>query len=189
MLSLKDFQKAGEDLFASGMNNTHSGNMSVRINRMMAITRSGAMLHRLQFDDLVETLIEGEDNETVRASREIPVHRGIYLKTDANAIVHAHPPHIIALSLNKNYIRPCDAEGEYFFAKGIPVVEVKNAIASEEVAQKIIPFFQESPVVVVKGHGSFAIGEDLEEALHWTSSIEHSAKIILLKKQFSKIIT
>lgn len=177
MTLLRDFQTIGHDLFVAGLNNSHSGNMSIRLNRMMAITRSGSMLHRLDHHDIVETLIDGEDAESVRASRERPVHRAIYLQTGAQAIVHAHPPQLIALSFTTDRFMPIDAEGRYFFTRGIPVIEVVNAIASDEVAAKITPLFREFPIVIVRGHGTFAIGNTLEEGFHCTSSLEHSARI------------
>lgn len=180
MTLLRDFQTVGHDLFVGQMNNSHSGNMSLRNNRMMAITRSGAMLHRIEHGDIIETLIDGEDCQTTLASRERPVHRAIYLQTAAQAIVHAHPPYLIALSMHVDNFTPVDAEGAYFFKKGIPVVMVVNAIASEEVAVKISPILQHYPIVIVRGHGTFAIGATLEEGFHYTSSLEHSARIAFL---------
>lgn len=185
MSFLRSFQDTGLDLFVGGMNNSHSGNLSIRNNRMLTITRSGAMLHRLEYTDLVETLIDGTDAESVRASREIPVHRAIYKHTKAQAIGHAHPPHLIALSMQSESITPVDAEGLYFFHQGAPVIGVTNSIASDEVAEKIVPMFEHSPIVIVRGHGAFSIGADLEECFHWISSLEHSAKIILLTNQFA----
>ena len=187
MNNLRDFQQVGEDLFTGGLNNSHSGNLSTRINRMLAITRTGAMLHRLSFSDIVETLIEGEDAETSRASREIPVHRAIYQHLDAEAVVHAHPPCAIALSLNLDSLRPVDVEGEYFFPNGVPILRVEKAIASDEVARGILPFLQKCPIVVVLGHGAFAIGANLIEAFHWISSIEHSARILRYHHQFRDV--
>ncbi|PKL51138.1 MAG: fuculose phosphate aldolase [Candidatus Riflebacteria bacterium HGW-Riflebacteria-2] len=189
MTILRDFQLTGEDLFVAGLNNSHSGNMSVRNNRMMAITRSGAMLHRLEYSDIIETLIDGEDSQTPLASRERLVHRAIYLQTGANAIVHAHPPHLIALSLHCKNFMPIDAEGQYFFKRGIPVIEVTNAIASEEVAAKVVPVLREFPMVIVRGHGTFAIGDSLEDGFHFTSSLEHSARIALINNQTAKTLT
>ena len=177
MMPLRDFQTTGYDLFVAGLNNSHSGNMSVRMNRMMAITRSGSMLHRLDHNDIVETVIDGEDSESKRASRERPVHRAIYLQTDAQAIVHAHPPQLIAISFFTDRFMPVDAEGRYFFPQGVPVIEVANAIASEEVAAKVAPLLRECPVVIVRSHGTFAIGRTLEDGFHHTSSLEHSARI------------
>ena len=73
-----------------------------------------------------------------------------------------------------------DAEGLYYFPKGVTVIEAKNAIASNEVAELVIPAFKDSPIVIVKGHGVFSIGETLEEAYHWVSGLEHSVKILSL---------
>lgn len=177
---LREFQKTGADLFTAGLNNSHSGNMSVRLNRMLAITRTGSMLHRLEHSDIVETPIDDDDLETVRASREIPVHRAIYRGTTADAIVHAHPAHVIALSFALDHIRPIDAEGFYYFPDGVPVVTVANAIASAEVGAAVVPILKTCPLVVVRGHGSFAVGATLEDGLHWTTSLEHSARILCL---------
>lgn len=187
MTQLRDFQTVGHDLFVSRLNNSHSGNLSIRMNRMMAITRSGSMLHRLEHGDIVETLIDGEDAETPRASRERPVHRAIFMNTNAQAIVHAHPPQLIALSFTTDKFMPVDAEGRYFFTRGIPVVEVTNAIASDEVAAKISPLLREFPIVVVRGHGTFAIGQTLEEGFHYTSSLEHSAMIAFVYRVNSNL--
>ncbi|OIP21354.1 hypothetical protein AUK22_11780 [bacterium CG2_30_54_10] len=177
---LREFQKTGADLFTAGLNNSHSGNMSVRVNRMLAITRTGSMLHRLDHSDIIETTIDDDDSETIRASREIPVHRAIFRGTDADAIVHAHPAYAIALSLSLDHIRPVDAEGFYYFPNGIPVIEVENPIASEEVGRAVVPLLKTCPIVVVRGHGSFAVGPTLEDGLHWTTSLEHSARILCL---------
>jgi L-fuculose-phosphate aldolase len=84
-----------------------------------------------------------------------------------------------------NQITPIDAEGAYFFSRGINVTSVENPIASEEVGAKVLAELERYPLAVVKDHGVFAIGKDLEECLHWTSSLEHSAKIILLNNQFA----
>ena len=182
---LKAFQNAGRDLFLGGMNNTHSGNMSARLNRMLVITRTGSMLHRIEHGDLIETLIEGEDSNTKLASRELPVHRGIYRGTKAEAIVHAHCPHAVALSFYTDNIKPVDVEGAYYFPNGIPVLSVKNAVGSDELAAALPPLLQNNSIVVVKGHGTFSIGSDLEECLHWTSCLDNIAKIILLTKNLN----
>ncbi len=179
---LRSFQMVGEELFRARLNNSHSGNMSVRTNRMLAITRTGSLLHRLDYRDIVETLLEGDDAETPRASRELPVHRAISLGTDAQSIVHAHPPHVVTLSFFTDFIQPVDAEGRFFYPSGIPVIAVTNAVGSDEVARGVTPLLKKFPVVVVRGHGSFAIGADLDEGLHWTSSLDNVAQIILLSR-------
>ena len=180
------FRQVGNDLFIAGLNNSHSGNLSIRLDdEKMIITRTGCMLHHIDHPDLITTSISYDDSQTPKASSELPVHRSIYKNTNAKAIVHAHCPNIVAISINKKRIEDSklmlkDAEGLYYFAKGVPIIEVKNAIASEEVAELVIPAFSDSKIVIVKGHGVFSIGETLEEAYHWVTSLEHSAKILLL---------
>jgi L-fuculose-phosphate aldolase len=158
--------------------------MSVRAQRLIAITRTGSLLHRLGHRDIVETTLTGDDAETPRASRELPVHRAIYTGTNAESIVHAHPPHVVTLSFFTDLIVPIDAEGQYFYTRGIPVVAVKNAVGSDEVAVRVTPLLREFPIVVVRGHGSFAIGKDLDEGLHWTSSLDNVAQILLLARMY-----
>lgn len=184
MFDLRSFQVVGEELFRARLNNSHSGNMSVRMNRMIAITRTGSLLHRLGHRDIVETTLVGDDAETPRASRELPVHRAIYLGTRAESIVHAHPPHIVTLSFFSDWIKPIDAEGIYYYPDGIPVISVKQAVGSDEVAAAVTPILLKYPIVVVRGHGSFATGADLDEGLHWTSSLDNVAQIILLSRMY-----
>ncbi|MBF0545900.1 MAG: aldolase [Candidatus Riflebacteria bacterium] len=183
---LRAFQNAGRDLFLGGLNNTHSGNMSARLNRMIVITRTGSMLHRLEHGDLIETLLDGEDSNTKLASRELPVHRAIYKSTKTDAVIHAHCPFAVALSLYKDHIQPIDIEGCYYFPNGIPVLAVKEAVGSTELAEAISPLLLNNKIVVVRGHGTFSTGVDLEECLHWTSCLDNIAKIILLADQYSQ---
>ena len=187
MSDLQQFRLVGEDLLQTRLNNSHSGNMSVRFGRAMTITRSGSMLHRLGFNDLVDTYVEGSGPESEGASRESNVHRAIYLATGAGAIVHAHPPHVVALSLLVDTIYPVDAEGGYFFSSGVRILSVPQAVASDEVASGIPMLLVKTPIAVVKGHGSFAIGRDLVEALHWTSCLENVAQVILLHRQYKNL--
>lgn len=184
MIDLRAFQSVGSDLYLGGLNNTHSGNLSTRDGRTIAITRTGSMLHRLVHGDVVETGLDGEDEGSRRASRELPVHRAVYQATNAQAIVHCHAPHAVVLSFFVDAICPIDAEGQYYF-KAVPVVACQNAVGSDEVAQKIPPYLREQPIVVVRAHGVFATGNDLTEAMHWASSLENVAKIILLAKAWA----
>lgn len=176
-MTLKSFQNVGSDLFLAGLNNSNSGNLSVRKNDKMVISKTGSMLHRLSEDDLIETSIAAEDENTSKASREYPVHKAIYAATDANAVVHAHCPNLIALSFYSDAFKPIDAEGCYYFPDGAPVIVAKNAIASEEVGEKAAAVIGKYGAVVVRGHGVFAVGADLCEAYKRVSSLEHSAKI------------
>ncbi|MDD4238013.1 MAG: aldolase [Desulfotomaculaceae bacterium] len=178
---LKDFQKLGRDLFLSGLNSSHSGNLSVRYGDRIVITRRGSMLGHLEERDLIETGLAKNDSKIILASTEIGVHRAIYKGTSALAVVHAHPVHAIALSLLEDQIIPVDSEGAYLLHK-IPVIGAEHTIGSQELEKSLPGLLSKYKIVVVRGHGSFAVGQMLEEAYQWTSSLEQVCRIICLTR-------
>jgi len=178
---LKAFQKIGRELFLQGLNNSHSGNLSIRQGDRIFITRRGSMLANLTEEDIIETGIEKNDSNITLASTEIIVHRAIYQNTSALAIVHCHPPYAIALSLIEDDIIPIDSEGCYLFRK-VPVLKSEYTIGSREVAKGASKILKKYRLLMIKGHGCIAIGQLLEEAYQWASSLEHSSKIIYITR-------
>jgi L-fuculose-phosphate aldolase len=179
---LEQFRQFGRELFLQGVNSSHSGNISVRMGDRVLITRRGSMLANLTERDLIETGLEEDDSHIVLASTEIKIHRAIYRNTSALAIVHAHPPITIALSLAADEIHPIDTEGIYYF-KTVPVISTELTVGSDEVAEKLPPVLQNYKIAVLRGHGSFAVGQMLEEAFQWTSSLEATCKVIYYARQ------
>ncbi|MCG2675862.1 aldolase [bacterium] len=178
----EDFIRIGRELFIRGLIASHSGNLSVKRGNEILITRRGSMLGSLTEKDIVSAPLIADGVKA--ASRELVVHRAIYLATSALACVHVHPPYAIALSLIENEIVPIDEEGAFYLPK-VPILAVENSIGSEVVASQLAKLFNENKIAMIKGHGSFAIGETLEEAYLKTSSLEHSCIIIHLVKTAS----
>lgn len=174
---LEEFQRIGRDMFLSGLVSSHGGNISVRLGDRLVIKRRGAMLGRLTERDLVETGLYEDDSGIALASTELLVHRAIYQATSALAIVHAHPRMAVALSLIEDEIVPIDSEGAYLLHK-VPVVAAEHTAGSQEVARLIPQALKSYKVVMLRGHGSFAIGQTLEEAYQWTSCLEESCQIL-----------
>ncbi|PKM82617.1 MAG: fuculose phosphate aldolase [Firmicutes bacterium HGW-Firmicutes-14] len=177
----REFSRIGRDLFIQGLNSSHSGNMSVRLGDRLVITRRGSMLGSLEEKDLVETGIEKNDSHITLASTEIGVHRAIYRNTPALAIVHAHPVYATALSLVDDEIIPIDSEGQYMLHR-IPVIGLEHTVGSEEAARILPEYLREYKIVMIRGHGSFATGQLIEEAYQWTSSLENICRIIYLTR-------
>jgi len=178
----ENFIKFGRELFIRGLIASHSGNLSVKRGNEILITRRGSMLGNLAKEDIVSAPLIANGVEA--ASRELVVHRTIYQATPALACVHVHPPYAIALSLTEKEIIPIDEEGAFYLPK-VPILAVENSIGSEVVANQLAKLFNGSKIAMIKGHGSFAIGETLEEAYLKTSSLEHSCEIIHLVKTLS----
>ena len=179
---LAQFQRIGAELLQFGINASHSGNISVRAGEEIVITRSGSMLSQLGAGDLVTVTLAGE--EVGAASRELVVHRAIYRGTSARAILHVHPPYATMLSLVDDELLPLDSEA-FFFLKSVPVLRCKETISSPEVAEKMPPLLaRHGKIAVLATHGTFAIGDCLEDTYLWTTTLERAAHLIYLTKTF-----
>jgi L-fuculose-phosphate aldolase len=156
-----------------GMRLRNVGNMSARTEDGFFITSTGSYLDcpgravMVPFDGPVPA----------NASSEYRAHREVYRATRHSALVHAHPPHVVAASLVMNEIIPLDCEGG-MFCPIISVVEGKPG--SDEIGRNVAEALRLANVVVVKGHGTFAAGRGLDEAYILTSLVEHSCRILWL---------
>ncbi|SMP17641.1 L-fuculose-phosphate aldolase [Desulfurobacterium pacificum] len=170
--------KTGRIVFEAGLTDTHGGNISIRKGEHIIIKKSGKMLGFLTEDDFVITTLQKNEKLDEGASIELLVHRAIYQNfSEINAIVHAHSPYTVACSLITNTITPMDSEGKLLLHK-VPVLSATCVVSSEEVATKIIGLLKLSPIVVVKSHGAFSTGRNLNEALKYLSALENSCKIL-----------
>jgi len=128
---------------------------------------------------LIETGISKNDRFTPLTSKELAVHRAIYQETPALAIVHAHPPHAVALSLTETEIVPSDAEG-FSIVGQVPVLGWHMKVRPGGLADIIAQALRQCRIVTVRGHGSFAIGQLLEEAFNYTTTLEESCRVTCL---------
>jgi L-fuculose-phosphate aldolase len=168
-----EFGRIGRRLFTEDLLGANSGNLSVRSGDGFFITRTGSFLDVPEQPVYVplEGVVPGD------ASSEFRVHREIYKITSHRAVVHAHPPHAVALSLLNAPIIPVDTEG-VMFCPFMPVVEGKTG--SEELAVNVATGLLSSCVAIARGHGTFAGGNNLDEAYIRTSLAEHSCRILIL---------
>jgi L-fuculose-phosphate aldolase len=169
---LDEFEQVGRDLYAAGLVSSHGGNMSVRRGEGLIVTSHGSRLGHLAEGDLVE--VRPGSQPRLEPSMDLALHQAIYAASEAEAVVHAHPRHAIALSLMEKEIRPHDLEGEHYLGV-VPVVP-----RGENVAQALADALRQHRIVVVAGHGSYARGESLWQALQWTSVLEESAEVLWL---------
>ena len=160
---------------------SHSGNISIKDENYLYITKTGTMLGNLKPDDIIKLNLYKDDENLRFASMETIVHKAIYNHTKFNAILHTHPIYAITLSLLIDNFIPVDSEGKLIL-NSIPILKAKKTVASSEVAEKIPVFLKNSNIVIIRGHGVFAGGETLEKAFYYTSVLENSAKIYYLTK-------
>lgn len=179
-ISLKMWQemaKYGRKLVDHGLVESNFGNISVRAGDRMLITRSGTALDEIIEDNVVEVDIRDTSSLDIIASSETVVHREIYRKTSALAIIHAHCPYSVVESLlagSGEAIVPVDSEGQYFLGD-IPVVG--GGIGSRELAENLADSLSSHRGAIVFSHGTFAVGRALGEAYIVTTQLEHSCRV------------
>jgi len=172
--ALDEFRAAGRTLWEAGLVSSHGGNMSVRLpDGSLMVTRTGSMLGRLGDADLVVVAADGSSRG--EPSMDTALHRSAYEASGAGAVLHAHPRHAIALSLVMEVIEPADAEGKLRLG-AVPVVEADGVAGA----------LRDAPIVMARGHGSYARGDDLWQALQWTSVLEESAQVLWLLRSLRR---
>jgi len=178
---LSQFRAVGNDLFASRLVSSHSGNMSIKLGERIIVTRRGSRLGSLDEHDLIETGVSKNDRSTPLATIELAVHRAIYQETPALAVIHAHPPYAVTLSMTETEIVPNCVEGQSIIGR-IPVLGWNMEVKPGGMADIIAQALKQHHIIMVRGHGSFAVGQLLEEAHNYTATLEESCQVIYLLK-------
>lgn len=157
-----------------GINDSHSGNASVRDAETIWVTPTGACADTLTVADLVPCPPAGPPPQG--ASLDAALHLAVYRRNpEVGAVLHSHGPHTVALTLNGEDYRPVDFEGQLYFPR-VPVLDIPYGDYLERAPEAVAAALAENPVAVVRGHGVYARGEDLDRAYKWTCSLEHSAR-------------
>jgi len=182
---LQDFSRIGRKLTEQNLIYSNFGNISQRKDKKILITATGSMLDELTENDLIEVPLYDTSEADCKASCELLVHREIYKKTDAAAIIHAHSPFAILLSLitNEDEIEPELMEGEKIIGK-IPIIEGESG--STELASIASEVLQEHKTCIIKKHGTFAKGNNIENAYINITALEHISKILYYQKLYQK---
>ena len=169
-----------------------SGNLSVRLDTdSILVTPTGTSLGKLRSGDLVQIrLPNGEpigQGNLGHPTSELPMHLECYRqRSDINAVLHAHPPYIIALSLAgfdfKRKILP-----ETLLSIGRIGLAPYSLPASEDNAHAIRTLLPKCEMIVLSRHGSLTLGKDLYQALHSLEALEAAAQILHLALQLGEV--
>jgi L-fuculose-phosphate aldolase len=162
---------------ASGLNQGTSGNLSVRCDKGMLITPSGMDYAGLTEDDIVWMDYSGNCKGSRKPSSEWRFHAAIYEhRSEARAILHAHPVNCAALAC---------------LGKGIPAFHYMVAIAggkdircadyatfgTAELSDNVIKAMENRKACLMAHHGLTCFAEDLPAALALAIEIEQLAAV------------
>ena len=166
--------------YSKGMIAASDGNMSAKIaeNRYL-VTPSGLFKGFLEESDLVVIdqngdVIEGNHGP----SSELMMHLKAYeMRSDIEAVVHAHPPVITAFSVAGIDLTEAILPETIFILGEIKFAQYSTP-TTEDVPKAIENLISQHDALVLTRHGSLTVGKTLEEAYQKLESLEHTAKII-----------
>lgn len=164
-----------------GLNDSHSGNASVREGDAIWVTPTGACADTLESQQLVACRLDGHKGEL--ASLDAELHLAVYRKNpEAGVILHSHGPYSVALTLNGKDYLPADFEGQYYFPR-VPVLNIEYQDYLSESPAQVATALASGPLVIVRGHGVYCQAASLNLAYKWTCSLELSAKTAFIARQ------
>jgi L-fuculose-phosphate aldolase len=157
-----------------GLNDSHSGNASVRDGETVWVTPTGACADLLEEGDLVACSLGQAPSEG--ASLDAALHLTAYAENhELGAVLHSHGPYSVALTLDGMDFSPLDFEGRYYFPR-VPVIDIPFEDYLTDSPRRVAAALAQHKVCVVRGHGVYAGGSCLNLAYKWTCSLELSAK-------------
>ena len=177
-----DIIRWGKILFERRLISGWGGNLSCRLGKNeFLITGQHAPLGFLARNDLVRITADGKPiRKYQRASSETPMHLAVYAGTDAQAIVHVHPPMVLAFSLAHESFVPVSFEEKYTIGE-VPIIPQDTPTVTKP--EKVVEELKYHPVVIVKGHGTVAIGRDFQEAFLFTDLLEQAVHCEFFKER------
>src|SRR5579859_5009483 len=164
-----------------------AGNMSVRIDDVVAITPSGVSYAEMQPPDVCVVTTqgrepEGDNRET--PSSETPMHLAIYAATKAGAVVHTHSPEVIALSASRSEL---PAIHYAITGLGGPVrVAPYVRFGSAGLAAAAVEALDGRSAVILRNHGAVTHGRDLAQAYDRALLLEWLARTYRLALSYGE---
>jgi len=144
----EEIKRAGKIVKEKGLVEGTYGNISARYGKRMVITATGSDLGNLSNEDMVEVVDYNPVTDIAMVigvkepSKETPMHWLIYRREDINAAIHVHRTFEEAPSTEK------------YAPQG-----------SLELAMEAIKALKNSKIANLMGHGSIAVGVNIEDAL------------------------
>src|SRR5918995_7053864 len=178
----REMIKWGKLLFDRHLISGWGGNLSCRaMENNFLITGQHAPLGFLTATDLVRIDSAGQPiDKSQRPSSETPLHLAVYAGTNTEVVVHVHPPAVLAFSLNHDSFLPVSFEEKYTIGE-VPIIPQDTPTVTQP--EQLVEELKYHPIVMIKGHGTVAIGKDFQEAFLLTDLLEEAVRCQFFKER------
>jgi L-fuculose-phosphate aldolase len=190
----KEIVRVGGLLHEKGYVAATDGNVSVRLskNRILS-TPSGFSKGFLAPEQLVVTDLEGKQipsrepaRRDLKPTSELPMHLEAYRqRPDISAVVHAHPPICVALSIAGISLAKCLLPEVIVTLGMIPTTEYATP-SSAEGPGAIRDLIANHDALIIQRHGTLTVGQDPFDAYLKLEKLEHAAYVTLILRQLGR---
>ena len=183
--------KAGRSLYNRNLVAATDGNLSARIGEGRYLcTPSGCSLGEMQPADIVIADAAGAKLEgRGKVSSEFFTHLAAYEeRPDIAAVVHAHPPNAVALTLAAISMEPYILPELVFAVGGVPTARYATP-GTQEGAEVIRDLIRECDALLLDRHGALTVGDGVVDAYRRMEKIEHSAQSLIAARSLGTVQT
>lgn len=183
--------QVGQRMYAKGLISSGEGNISARLDEdRILITPSGLHKGFLKSDQLLIISMDGQllgvrsgANRQLKPTSEMPMHLESYrVRPDIGAIVHAHPPTTIALSIAGIPLAECLLPEVIVFLGLIPTSDYATP-SSKEMVHIIRQLLINHDAIILRRHGSLTVGKSPMEGFMRLEIVEQNARIAFMLHQ------
>lgn len=112
------------------------------------------------------------------------IHAAVYAaRADVHSVVHSHSPAIIPFGVSDVALRPI-YHMSAFLGDGVPIFEIHDVagdsdllVGNMEIARALVKSLGNKSVVLMRGHGSVAVGSSIKSAVYRAIYFEMNAKL------------
>lgn len=115
---------------------------------------------------------------------ELPLHTEVLrARPDVRAVVHAHPPAVVAADLAGLAVRPIvgafDIPGMRLATGGVPIYPRGVLVRDRRLAQEMVAALGDRPVVLLRAHGLTSAADSVEQAVLQAISVDLLSRLAL----------
>lgn len=171
-------------LFERGYSFGTAGNVSVRFGDTVFSTPTGSSLGALSAKQVARCDRSGNVSGPNKPTKELPFHLAVYrARPSSSAVVHLHSTYATAVSC----LRDLNTEDALpvltpYYGMRIPCLPVVPYLppGDPELGSEVEKRIAHTPALLLRNHGSIAVGGNLPEAAALAEEIEEIARLFFI---------
>ena len=183
-VAVEELIAVSRSLFERGYSFGTAGNVSVRIGDTVLSTPTGSSLGTLTAERLARSDLGGHVSGPNKPTKELPFHLAVYrARPGSYAVVHLHSTYATAVSC----LRDLNVEDALpvltpYYGMRIPCLPVVPYLppGDPELGSEVEKRIAHTPVLLLRNHGSIAVGATLPEAAALAEEIEETARLFFI---------